>query len=310
MALSKLLGYLGAVALYENAAQLATETDYSPPGTMVLIIATGQLAMAQYQPSGADITTSTGTDPLGNAHTLYWAPVPMPMTPFYCTCVVTSLAAYTGSTTGTLTASAVGAFGTQDGITTLAAGSTVFIQPGQTNLTAASDAGPWVIKSLGSASTLWVLVRPSWWQTGTLPAFQDIRIGSGGSVYYNTKWRATNFGVVSGRVVDNGDAGLYCGKIQVQVQLAAGLYSFAAGTLPIGLMTQAQILCSSYKQGGTLTGTVSYGTKGTGFGTGTAFAYTPGYFNTSASEVYALATAQATQTSDTSTLTVTFDNGF
>jgi len=86
--------------------------------------------------------------------------------------------AYTGSGTGTLTASANAAFGTQDGVSTLAVGDVVLLQAGTTNLTAAKDAGPYTISVLGSGTVKWVLTRPLWWATGaTAPLSQRIEIG-------------------------------------------------------------------------------------------------------------------------------------
>lgn len=85
--------------------------------------------------------------------------------PMTARAVATSIAAYGGTTTGTLTANANGAIGAQDGVT-LAAGDVVFLPEGIANLSAASDAGPYVVANTGSASTKFVLTRPAWWSTG------------------------------------------------------------------------------------------------------------------------------------------------
>lgn len=104
--------------------------------------------------------------------------------------VVTSLAACTSSG-GVLTADAVGAFGTQDGIADLAVGDSVFIPKGTTNLPAASDSGPYVITTLGDGSTKWVLSRPSWWAHGsTIPQAYDIKIGGEGTKWAGNMWRS------------------------------------------------------------------------------------------------------------------------
>lgn len=99
--------------------------------------------------------------------------------PYKARNLVTSLAAYGGSGTGTLTETGSGAWATQDGVTN-AVGDVVFIQATTTNLTSANDSGPWVIANLGSASTSWVLQRPSWWQSGTpIQGGTDVILQSG-----------------------------------------------------------------------------------------------------------------------------------
>src|SRR5882672_9402921 len=70
--------------------------------------------------------------------------------------VVTSLQAYTGTGTATLTETSNGAWAAQDGVTNVV-GDTVFIPATTTNLTGALDCGPWLISSLGSAGSQWVL---------------------------------------------------------------------------------------------------------------------------------------------------------
>jgi hypothetical protein len=104
--------------------------------------------------------------------------------------VATSIDAYTGSGTNVLTeTTAASGLGTQDGVT-LAVGDVVFIQEGTTNLTAAKDAGPWVVTSLGSASVQWVLTRPSWWTTGQIiiPG-TVIELGGEGTTWAGTEWK-------------------------------------------------------------------------------------------------------------------------
>ena len=61
---------------YDTVAQLATETDLPPRGTVVFITGTRQFAMAQYVTAGgSNITTSTAKDAQGNAYTVYWATI-------------------------------------------------------------------------------------------------------------------------------------------------------------------------------------------------------------------------------------------
>lgn len=104
--------------------------------------------------------------------------------------VVTSLAANTGSGTGTLTASANGAWGTQDGVTN-AVGDIVFIPATTTNLTAALDSGPYQITSLGGAGSKWVLTRPDWFAQGsTVIQGMDIVMGGEGTAWAGNTWRS------------------------------------------------------------------------------------------------------------------------
>src|SRR5262245_48906417 len=74
--------------------------------------------------------------------------------------VVTSLQAYGGTGTATLTETSNGAWATQDGVTNVV-GDIVFIPATTTNLVGALDAGPWQISNLGSAGTQWVITRPN-----------------------------------------------------------------------------------------------------------------------------------------------------
>ena len=118
--------------------------------------------------------------------------------------VITSIAAYTNSG-GVITASANGAIGAQDGIT-LAVGNIVFlplVQSGAASV-AASDTGPWIVTSVGSASTLFTLERPTWWITGNtvVPAF-DIKVGAEGTKWAGNMWRA--FPVSGSKVIDTDD---------------------------------------------------------------------------------------------------------
>lgn len=119
--------------------------------------------------------------------------------------VVTSLQAYTGSGTGTLTETVNGAWAAQDGITNVV-NDIVFIPEGTANLTAAKDAGPWQISSLGAAGAKWVLIRPDWWQNGAA-IVQGIFIVIGGE---GTVWAGNSFTsfVATGKLVGT-DAPLF-----------------------------------------------------------------------------------------------------
>lgn len=145
--------------------------------------------------------------------------------PFKARAVVTTLQAYTGSGTGTLTETANGAISAADGVT-LAVGDVVFIQEGTTNLTAAKDAGPWVVSALGGASAKWVLVRPSWWLNGAaIPQGVIIDVGGEGTAMAGTQWKTFCTG---GKVVGT-DAPIFWPKqIQGSTALVAGTFTISA----------------------------------------------------------------------------------
>lgn len=117
---------------------------------------------------------------------------------FTARAVVTTLQAYTGSTTGTLTETANGAISAADGVT-LAVGDIVLVPEGITNLVAASDAGPYEVQNLGGASAKWVLVRPSWWSTGGAMSQRPIDVSGEGTQWGGIQWRSF---AAKGSVVD------------------------------------------------------------------------------------------------------------
>jgi len=223
---------------------------------------------------------------------------------FTARAVITSLAAYTGSGTGTLTGSANGAIGAQDGVTLLV-GNQVFIMEGTANVTAV-DSGPWVVSSLGSAGSKYVLKRPSWFFTGAtwIPGVR-VEIGGEGAFWANCSVKAT----AAAGVIDTTNAAWYVGRVTFQITLASGTKVLSAGTgglggsnCPVGILSASRSNCevSLNALGGTNTGTVSFGSK----------ALTPGPIGTAAVSLFAFAANMATQSSDASVLNVTIDNGF
>jgi hypothetical protein len=215
---------------------------------------------------------------------------------FSARAVVTTLHAYTGTTTGVLTSTANGAFGTQDGVTTLAAGDVVIIPAGTTNISAASDAGPYQITALGAAGSAWVLTRPDWWPTGgTIGLGASIKLGGEGTLFGGTVWKSF---AAKGTVIDTSDPALYPDKVTQSVALTAGTKTIT--NVPIYSATRSSVLCSLSAVGGTVTTTVGYGT---------IVAATPGALGTASAVVDALAAGMTKQASDTSTILVTILNG-
>lgn len=173
--------------------------------------------------------------------------------------VITSIAAFTGSGTGTLTGSVNGAIGTQDGLT-LAVGDVVILPAvtGGAGVIAAKDVGPYVVSAVGGASAKFVLTRPSWWLTGAeIPAGHPIEVYGVGTKWGGTAWKALCAGAL---VVDTGDPLLY-------PQFEKGTKALAAGTGSVtGLFafTTSQPACTDTSNANALKAVLT-----AGYGTGT-----------------------------------------
>lgn len=316
---ASVVGQIAFGGVYSTLAQLALETGTIPTGMVVGVESTNALYMATQSPpvdpTGITTSTSAANQQPPNQVT-YWLPIQpgtgepgaYQSTPNTARALATSLAAYTGSGTGTLTASANGAIGTQDGVT-LVAGDQLFIPAGLTNVTA-RDAGPWAVVSAGGASALYVLKRPAWFYTGNKVGFgATVQLGPEGGVFNNTLWRAT---AAPSTVIDTTDCAWYVSEFTFQVTLAAGTRALAAGqpltanACPVGIFsaTQSNFVVDLAVPGGTLTTTVGYGPANA---SSSAIA-TPGYSGTATFSVFALAAGQTTQTGDTSKVNVTIKN--
>ncbi len=199
---------------------------------------------------------------------------------FKCRAVVTSLAAYAGTTTGTLTASSNGAIGAQDGVT-LVAGDLVFIEEGTTNLSAASDAGPYVVVSPGGAGK-YVLTRPSWWQTGaTITPGQVIEIGGEGTLKGGTSWKTF---VVSGKVVDTDAPLFWVSEVVQAITLVAGNNGTAVvANVGIRSATKTHVTTDVLSVSGTNTGITNFA----------GLVLTPGAIGTGTFTLTAIGTALA-----------------
>ena len=126
--------------------------------------------------------------------------------PGFVRCVITSIAAYTAAS-GVITANANGAIATQDGLT-LAAGDLVLlpaVSAGAGSI-AAADVGPYVVTAVGTASTPFVLTRPSWWAQGA-----GIQPGYAISVALGTKWSGSTWKALcaSGQIVGTNSPIMY-----------------------------------------------------------------------------------------------------
>ncbi len=155
--------------------------------------------------------------------------------------VVTTLQAYGGTTTGILTETANGAISAADGVT-LAVGDVVLIPEGTTNITAASDAGPYIVTALGSAGTKWVLTRPSWWETGSVIGTTTglgtiIEVGGEGTVYGGSSWKTF---AAKGQIIDTNAPLLWPRILTKAITLAAGFFTTLG--MPLRSLTTSGIM--------------------------------------------------------------------
>jgi hypothetical protein len=199
--------------------------------------------------------------------------------------VATSIAAYAASN-GTLTASANGAIGAQDGIT-LAAGDVLFLQEGLSNVTAA-DAGPYTVVNAGGAAAKFVLSRPSWWKHGALIAEgAEMAIGTEGTLFAGTMWRS--FVATAAKVIGTDAPAFFPKTVTQQVVLVSGVATVQNFPVRGGQRTTA--VFNRTTAGGTLTNTVQYNPS----------AITGGVTGTGAVTIQSQVAAGTVQNLDTST---------
>lgn len=184
----------------------------------------------------------------------------------FARCVITTIAAYTGSGTGTLTASANGAIGAQDTNCTLAAGDRVFLPAvtgGAGGTTVAKDTGLWMVVSAGGSGKFQLTRPPEYAHGATLALAQDVIIGGEGATWGGNTWRSQ---AAAGKVVDTDDP-LYYPRKQTKTGAVGsqmtGLYALAtAGISPIDTTAAHPV---AYTLGaGTAPGTQTLDFTGTG----------------------------------------------
>lgn len=206
--------------------------------------------------------------------------------------VVTSLQAYGGTGTGVLTETSNGAWATQDGVTN-AVGDIVLIPEGTTNLSAAADAGPWQITSLGGASAKWVLTRPDWWEHGSpLLLAAVIQNGGEGTLFPGTAWKSF---AAQGSTIDTTAPALYPDFVAQQVTLASGTNTIS--NVPIRSSTKTTVGISRITAT-TASSTVQYNPA----------TLTAGVLGTASLVVNAQVAAGTINASDGSTLNVGIEN--
>lgn len=209
--------------------------------------------------------------------------------------VATAISAYAGSGTGVLTASSAALFGTIDGVVP-GINDIILVPEGLSNLTAAADAGPYQLTTVGTASVKWVLTRPDWWATGSvLPEGASVKVGEG-TLYAGTTWRS--FAAKGSAVVDTNDPTLYPERVTQQVTLLTGTASAVISNVPVRSASKSNVLVD-YISGSAAVTTVGYASK----------VITNGYLNTASVTVYAMAAGMtAVGSGDVSVVNVTIVN--
>jgi hypothetical protein len=219
--------------------------------------------------------------------------------PYKARAVITSIAAYVGTTTGHLVASANGAIGAQDGVT-LVAGDVVVLPAGIANVSAASDAGPYVVTSPGGAGKF-ILDRPSWWETGApITQGQEIEVGGEGTVFKGASFKAM---CAKAQVVDTNDAKLYPKNYRKTITLAGGTYTIGAGGGNELLFLFDTSLASVQFSRNTPAGTL-----GTGYYSAPSASRIAGYPGTAAVVINSTLDNGALSNADTSTVDVLVTN--
>ena len=212
---------------------------------------------------------------------------------FEAVAVATNLAALT-FTSGSFSADANGALASQDG-QTLAVGDVVLIPEGTitTGTVSAANSGPYVLTSIGSASTKFTGVRPSWYRHGSAIPSMAIRVKKG-TLFAGTRWLAFAMGTIG-----TTDPLLRPEKVTQKVTLVSS--AKAITNVPLLSATRSTALCALSAVGGTTTSTVGYGI---------IVAPTPGGIGTATLTVNAIASGGSKNgTSDTSDVIVTIING-
>lgn len=213
--------------------------------------------------------------------------------------VVTALpGAYTGTGTGTLTASGNGAIVAEDGGTPLA-GDTILLEEGATNVTAV-DGGPMLIVAPGSSTTPYKLTRPSWWMTGALMTpGQGVEVGGEGTTFAMVRFKC---GAAKGSIVDTTAPSFWPDKVSVPVTLVAGFVTVTS--IPIRSLTRSgfSFQPTSFSGGGS---PVSYRTGAYASG-GAATA--AGHLGTASVSITSLIAAGTIDASDVSTGILTVFN--
>jgi hypothetical protein len=212
-------------------------------------------------------------------------------TAYLARAVATSVATYT-TTGGVITVTATGQLGSQDGVS-MVAGDVLMMIEGMTG-SATADAGPYVVTSVGSATTQPVFTRADWWpHGGTITPGAIIKIGGEGTLYKGSDWKAF---AAKGGVIGTNAPAFYPDYVCQSVTLASGLITIT--NVPVLSTTKTYFGINRTTVGGTVTTTVQYNPS----------AIAAGVLNTGSFQIAAQTSTGATNTADTSTLNIAVEN--
>lgn len=159
----------------------------------------------------------------------------------------------TGAGTGVLTGSTNAALANQDGVAP-AVGDTIVVPTGTigSGVVAAADSGPYKITQLGSASLPFILTRdPRWAHAAGITPGSQIRLGSEGTLFRDTRWYAAP--LTATKKVGTDDPRLAPEKVMTQVTLVAGTVTISA----IPIRDAARVSVDPTLAGGTPAGTTT-----------------------------------------------------
>lgn len=161
---------------------------------------------------------------------------------FTARAVATSIAAYDNTGTATITGTANGALGTQDGVSTLAVGDVILLPRGVTNVQTA-DVGPWQIVALGGASAKYSLTRPAWWRHGgAMLQGAVIEVGGEGTLFGGCAFKAF---AATGQIIGTNDPVFWPNIVTQAVTLASGTLAAALTTIPVRSATKTAFVITS-----------------------------------------------------------------
>lgn len=181
--------------------------------------------------------------------------------------VITTIAAYAGTLTGTLTASATGAIGAQDTGVTLAAGMRVIlpvITGGAGGATAAADSGPYLVVNPGGTGVKFVLTRPpEWYQGNVITPGASFKVDDVGTIWGGSEWRA--FPATDALIIGTGDPAFWprlWSAVATEASAITNAWIKVAGRVQATGLTGAHALYLSTCTAGAGNGAVTVGGTG------------------------------------------------
>lgn len=199
---------------------------------------------------------------------------------------------------GVFTATANGALATQDGLT-VAVGDVLVLPAGTltTLVVSAANSGPYIVTSVGGASSKVTLARPSWWRHADAAKLAaEIKIVAG-TLYAGTTWHSFAAAAI---VIGTGNPALYPLKMTQQITLAAGTATIA--NFPVWLAARLGFSSTGAIGGAAAATTTNFAIKASG-------GITIGGIGTAAVIVEAQSVSDTIVNTDVSVINVTLFNG-